>query len=138
MAGGDLASRSLSGVWVSGMNAKSYVFVMRRLPHFSSHVQETLDQILTTAAFDQAVTLVFVDDGVLQLKQGQNASGQRLKNTAAMMSALALYGVEQVYVEQESLAARGLVAEDLCLPVRILPRSQVNDLIRQHDVVMPD
>lgn len=117
---------------------KTYLFVMRHPPHVSSHAQETLDQILTTAAFDQAVSVLFLDDGVCQLKTGQNPQGMALKNTAAMFTALELYEVNDVFVEAESLADRGLSVADLILPVRSIPRADVNRLIQRHDVVIPD
>lgn len=111
---------------------------MRHLPHVSSHVQETLDQLLTTAAFDQTVSVLFLDDGVCQLKSGQNPHGMALKNTAAIFTALELYEVTDVFVEAESLADRGLSVDDLILPVLSIPRTDVNALIRRHDVVIPD
>ena len=111
---------------------------MRHVPHFSSRVQETLDQMLTTAAFDQTVSVLFVDDGVFQLKQGQNSENMALKNTAAMFLALEMYDINNLYVETESLAERGLTVEDLILPVKELPRASVNELLKNHDVTISD
>lgn len=136
MAGGQFACRSLPGFCLNTM--KRYLFVMRQLPHNSSRVQETLDQLLTTAAFDQSVSLLFMDDGVCQLKSAQDSEFMVMKNTAAMFLSLELYGITQVYVETESLAARGLTQDDLILPVQALSRIAVHDLIQQHDIVIPD
>lgn len=136
MAGSDFAGRSLSGFCVKIM--KRYLFVLRQPSHISSRVQETLDQLLTTAAFDQSVTMLFLDDGVFQLKSGQDSKLMTMKNTAAMLLSLELYGIEQVYVETESLTARGLAQDDLMMPVQPLSRSAVNRLIQQHDMVIPD
>lgn len=136
MAGGQFACRSLSGFCLNVM--KRYIFVMRQLPHNSSRVQETLDQLLTTAAFDQSVSLLFMDDGVFQLKSGQNSEFMTMRNTAAMFLSLELYGITQVYVEVESLTTRGLAQDDLIMPVQALSRSVVHDLIQQHDIVIPD
>jgi tRNA 2-thiouridine synthesizing protein C len=117
---------------------KKYLFVMRHLPHVGSHVQEALDQMLTTAAFDQAVSVLFLDDGVLQLKRGQNPALQSGKDTAAIFNALSIYDVNQLLVESESLASRGLQVEDLILPVELVSRQQVNAFINQHHIVIPD
>lgn len=117
---------------------KKYLFVMRHFPHQSSHVQEALDQLLTSAAFDQTVSLLFVDDGVFQLKATQNSQAMGLKNTAAVYSALSLYGVTDLFVELESLQASGLSVEDLILPVQLLPRTEVNALLLQHTAIIPD
>lgn len=117
---------------------RKYLFVMRHFPHQSRHVQEALDQLLTAAAFDRSVSVLFIDDGVYQLKSTQNPQAIGLKNTAAICSALPLYGVTDLFVEVESLHASGLSEEDLILPVRFLPRNEVNALFLQHTVIIPD
>lgn len=117
---------------------KNYLFVLRHPPHFSSRVQETLDQMLTTAAFDQVVSVLFVDDGVLQLKQGQQPQSMMLKDTSAMLLALGMYEINNLYVEAESLTERGLTVDDLILQANLVSRSLVNDLLKQYDVVLTD
>lgn len=119
------------------MAMKEYLFVMRHLPHVSSHVQETLDQMLTTAAFDQTVSVLFVDDGVLQLKAGQNTQPMEGKNTAAIFQVLALYEINNLFAEAESLSSRGMTVEELILPVQLIPRAQVNGLLQRHAIVIP-
>jgi len=111
---------------------------MRRPPHTGAHLQETLDMILTTAAFDQQVSILFADDGVLQLKTGQNPEQRHLKDTAAIFTALELYDVRALYAETESLSARGLAVADLILPVEMIDRCHVNSLMLRHDVIVPD
>jgi len=117
---------------------KKYLFVLRRPPYIGAHVQETLDMILTAAAFDRQVSVLFVDDGVLQLKSGQNPAAMALKDTAAVFGALEIYDVRALYAETESLRDRGLETADLILPVQAICRSEVNQLMRRHDVVVPD
>lgn len=114
---------------------KKYLFVLRRPPHSGTYVQEMLDIILTTAAFDQKLGLLLLDDGVFQLKQGQNPESQGMKDTAAIFKALEIYDVNDVYTEVESLQERGLKPADLCLPVREYYRKDIAGLMRQYDVV---
>ena len=111
---------------------------MRHKPHFSSRVQETLDQMLTTAAFDQNVSVLFLDDGVLQLKKGQRSEKMALKNTSAMLLSLELYDINDLYVEAESLAERGLTVSDLILPAKVVPRIQVTELLKKSNVMISD
>lgn len=117
---------------------KKYLFVMNHAPHIGINVQETLDSILTTAAFDQQVALLFLDDGVLQLHRQQNPERTGFKDTAAIFQALEIYDVHDFYVEAESIQSRGLKPANLFLPVREIYRKDVNALIRQFDVVMSD
>ncbi len=103
-------------------------------PHSGVYLQEKLDVIFTSAAFDQQVTLVFLDDGVFQLKKGQQPN--EFKDTAAMMNALEIYDVNDIYIEIESLQDRGLKASDLSLPLKEINRREVNNFLKQYDVVM--
>lgn len=105
-------------------------------PHNGTQVQEKLDVILTTAAFDQPLTLLFLDDGVFQLKKGQQPETQGLKDTAAIFKALEIYKVSNLYVEYESLQERGLLAEDLTLSVQTIRRKNINHFMQQYDVVV--
>lgn len=117
---------------------KRYLFVMRRLPHDGSQLQEALDAILTAAAFDQKVALLFADDGVWQLKKHQQPSELALKDSPAIFKALAIYDVNDLYVERESLQARGLNTDDLILPVTLVARREVNRVMSGYDVLIPD
>ena len=117
---------------------KKFLFILRRLPHCGSHVQECLDLILTAAAFDQPVSLLFVDDGVYQLKTRQQPESQGLKDIAAIFSALELYDVQDLFVETESLQSRNLQVDDLQLPVKCLPRQALSEFIGGFDVLIPD
>ena len=96
---------------------KKYLFVLRDAPHNGSHVQEMLDVILITAAFDQSVSLLLLDDAVFQLKNNQQAEKYTYKDTAAIFKALEIYDVHDIYTEIESLQERGLKPVDLLLPV---------------------
>jgi tRNA 2-thiouridine synthesizing protein C len=69
--------------------------------------------VLIGAAFDQDVSLAFVDDGVYQLTKGQNTGEIGMKNFSPTYSALGDYEVKKIYVEKESLAERGLSLDDL-------------------------
>lgn len=113
---------------------KSYLFVLRKPPHSGAYVQEMLDIILTTAAFDQSVALLLLDDAVFQLKNNQHP-GPGVKDTAAIFKALEIYEVTAVYVELESLQERGLAATDLLLPIQTHYRKDISGLLQQFDLV---
>ena len=92
---------------------KKFLYVNRRAPHGSNYDQEGLEVALIGAAFDQEVYMAYVDDGVFQLKKGQDTSEIGTKNFSATYGALGDYEVKKVYVEKESLAKRGLQESDL-------------------------
>ena len=115
---------------------KKFMFVNRKAPHGTIYALESLEVVLISAAFDQDVSLVFLDDGVYQLKKGQQTKGIETKNFSPTYRALEDYDVEKLYVGKESLEARGLTAEDLLVPVTVLDRAAMGALMDEQDVVL--
>ena len=59
---------------------KKFMYVNRKAPYGTVYALEGLEVVLITAAFDQDVSMVFVDDGVFQIKKDQETSGVNMKN----------------------------------------------------------
>jgi tRNA 2-thiouridine synthesizing protein C len=116
--------------------AKKFMFVNRSAPYGTVYALESLEVVLISAAFDQDVSLVFVEDGVWQLKKGQQTKGIETKNFSPTYRALDGYDVEKLYVEQESLAARGLTEADLIVDVTVLSSAELGALMDEQDVVL--
>jgi tRNA 2-thiouridine synthesizing protein C len=114
---------------------KRFLFIHRRPPHGTLYAQEALDVVLVASAFDQQVSLAFLDDGVYQLVRQQDTRGTGTKDFAPAFRALADHDVKHVYVEQESLAERGLNENDLLLPVQLISREATAALLLTHDVL---
>lgn len=115
--------------------SKHYLFILRKPAHSGAYAQEMLDIILTAAAFDQAVSILLLDDSVFQLKNHQHPETSDMKDIAALFAALEIYDVKDIYIEKESLQERGLSADDLCLPVQIILRKDIAELMQQFDVI---
>ena len=92
---------------------KQFMYLNRRAPYGTIYAWESLEVVLVGAAFDQDVSLLFVDDGVYQLLKGSNTSESDMKNFMPTYRTLGDYGVRHLYVDKASLEARGLVQEDL-------------------------
>jgi tRNA 2-thiouridine synthesizing protein C len=119
-----------------GGTIKRFMFVNRRAPHGTIYAHETLEMVLIAAAFDQDVSVVFLDDGVYQIKNGQDTKGIKIKNFTPAFRALDDYDVEKLYVEKESLEARGLTAEDLLVPVEVVSTERLREIMAEQDVVL--
>jgi len=115
---------------------KKFLYVNRRQPHGTVYALESLETVLIGAAFDQDVSMLFIDDGVYQLKKEQDPEGLEFKNFSKTYRALEMYDVEKLFVERESLEERGLVADDLLVDVEVIPGSDVKALVDQHDVIL--
>lgn len=92
---------------------KKFMYLNRRAPYGTIYAWESLEVVLIGAAFDQEVSLMFVDDGVYQLVKGSDTSKSAMKNFMPTYRTLGDYGVRHLYVDKASLEARGLTAEDL-------------------------
>jgi len=129
---------------------KKFMFVNRKAPYGTIYALEALEVVLISAAFEQNVSLAFLDDGVYQSMKGQNTTGIGMKNFSPTYKALGDYEVRSLYVEQESLDERGLTPDDLMEIVyedededyaekpliRIVSRSELSEVMAQQDVLL--
>ena len=95
------------------MAVKKFLYVNRKAPYGTIYAWESLEVVLIGAAFDQEVALAFIDDGVYQLVKGQDTTEIGMKNFSPTYAALGDYDINKIYVEKESLEARGLTVDDL-------------------------
>jgi len=112
------------------------MFVNRRAPFGTVYALESLEVVLIAATFDQDVSLVFLDDGVYQLVKGQDSKAIGIKNHSKTYRALEGYDVEKLYVERESMQARGLGEDDLMVDVEVLSSAEMAALMAEQDVVL--
>jgi len=120
----------------SSGTVKKFAFINRKAPYGTIYALESLEVVLISAAFDQDVSLVFMDDGVYQLKKGQGTKAVGMKNFSPTYRALEGYDIEKLYVEKESLESRGLTEEDLIVDVEVLTSEEMATLMDEQDVVM--
>lgn len=115
---------------------KRFLFVNRKAPHGTVYALESLEVVLIAAAFDQDISLVFMDDGIYQIAKNQDTDGINMKNFSRTYRALDGYDVEKLYVEKESMDARGLSEADLLVDVEVLNSQELSKLMNSQDVVI--
>lgn len=119
-----------------GGEVKKFLYVNRRQPHGTVYALESLETVLIGAAFDQEVSMLFIDDGVYQLKKEQNPESLEFKNFSKTYRALEMYDVENLFVERESLEQRGLTVDDLLVEVEVISGTDVKSLVDDSDVIL--
>ncbi|HSG36694.1 MAG TPA: sulfurtransferase complex subunit TusC [Paracoccaceae bacterium] len=131
-------------------DTKKFLYVNRKAPYGTIYALESLEVVLIGAAFEQDVSLAFLDDGVFQLTKGQKTDGIGVKNFSPTFRALGDYDVNKFYVEKESLEERGLTEDDLQAityedenddwaekpSIRIVTRAEMADIMSEQDVVL--
>jgi len=128
---------------------KKFMYVNRTAPYGTIYAWESLEVVLIGAAFEQDVSVAFVDDGVFQLAKGQNTTELGIKNFSPTYAALGDYDVNKIYVEKESLEARGLTIDDLMDlkyededddwaekdSIHVVPAAKLAEILEQQEVV---
>ena len=120
----------------AGGIVKKFMFVNRKAPYGTIYALEGLEVVLISAAFSQDVSMAFLDDGVYELVKGQQTKAIEVKNFSPAYRALEGYDVEKLYVDANSLAARGLAEDNLLVPAEVLSAAQIAELMDQQDVVI--
>ncbi len=129
---------------------KKFLYVNRKAPYGTIYALESLEVVLIGAAFDQHVSLAFLDDGVFQLTKGQDTKAIGVKNFSPTFRALGDYEVTRFFVERESLEERGLSADDLQEityededddwaekpSIRIVDRAEMAKIMADQDVIL--
>jgi tRNA 2-thiouridine synthesizing protein C len=129
---------------------KKFLYVNRKAPYGTIYALESLEVVLISAAFEQDVSLAFLDDGVYQLMKKQDTAGIGMKNFSPTYRALGDFEVTKLYVEKESLDERGLQPADLMEisyededddyaekpSVRIVSRAELTEIMAQQDVLL--
>jgi tRNA 2-thiouridine synthesizing protein C len=115
---------------------KKFLYINRKAPYGTIYALESLEVVLIAAAFDQDVSLAFLDDGVYQVIKGQQTRTIDVKNFSPTYRALEGYDIEKLYVEKESMEARGLKEEDFIVPVKVINAQEMADLMQSQDVVL--
>ncbi|HHH89127.1 MAG TPA: sulfurtransferase complex subunit TusC [Aliiroseovarius sp.] len=131
-------------------DVKKFLYVNRKAPYGTIYALESLEVVLIGAAFEQDVSLAFLDDGVFQLTKSQDTNGIGVKNFSPTFRALGDYDVTKLYVERESLEERGLTEDDLQEimyededddwaekpSIRVISRAEMADVMADQDVIL--
>jgi len=115
---------------------KSLQMVSRSAPWAGSGAREALEIVLSAAAFDLPVALLFMDDGLFQLVCGQQPSLLQQKDLAANLKALPLFGIEHYYGAQSSLLERGLKESQCDLALQWLDDTGIAELFSCYDEII--
>lgn len=126
---------------------RNFMFVNRKAPYGTIYALEVLEAVLISAAFEQNALIVFIDDGVFQIKKGQDTKGVNMKNFSPTYRIIEDEKVDadedpdmdmvwRIIVEKESMDSRGLTPEDFVVEVEVLSSVELSELMDQQDVVI--
>ena len=108
--------------------AQQVLAVCSYAPSRRVNAREALDAILATALFGQQLSLLFCGDGVYQLLSNQGDFTGADKPLSGSLTALPLYDVNDIFVDQQSLDERGLATTELLPGATIIGARQASEL----------
>ncbi|MEE8392911.1 MAG: sulfurtransferase complex subunit TusC [Rhodospirillales bacterium] len=126
---------------------KRFMYVNRKAPYGTIYAQEVLESVLISAAFEQHAVVAFLDDGVYQIKKGQDTKAVNMKNFSPTFKIIEMEKEDadedpdmdmewRIVVEKESMEARGLTPEDFVVDVEVLSSPELGALMEEQDVIL--
>lgn len=112
------------------------LFIFRHAPYGTSLAREGLDALLAAAVYEQEIAVLFLNDGVFQLLKQQDTGTGQTKNHGRMLTALPVYGVDRIYVHQDSLKSRGLTVNDLLLDPAQVSNIETRELMNSFNQIL--
>ncbi len=117
--------------------SKKILLINRHAPYGSSVAREALDAALAASVYDQDVSMLFMDDGIFQLLDHQDAHTIEQKSFTSMLPVLPLYGIDKIYVHQESLLERGIKEEELVIKeIELIKNNEIGPLMTEQDQLL--
>lgn len=113
------------------------VFLFRTAPHGNAISREGLDALLAATAFcdEEEIGVFFIDDGVLNLLDGQNPELLLQKDFIRTFKLLDLYDIEQRFVCADSLDQYNLQIEQLIISAEKIDRTSLFNKLSQAEKV---
>ncbi|MCW8193476.1 hypothetical protein F6455_01585 [Proteobacteria bacterium 005FR1] len=107
--------------------APGLLFVLSHGPLSGALARESLDAVMTAGLLNQAVSLLFVADGVYQLVEGE---------AATKLTSLMELAPIQLYAAAGDLQSRGLSTANLPLAPTALNNSEIQALFARHHKIL--
>ncbi|MBD9096570.1 sulfurtransferase complex subunit TusC [Haemophilus parainfluenzae] len=112
-------------------------FLFRTAPHGNAVSREGLDALLAATAFcdEEDIGVFFIDDGVLNLLDGQNPELLLQKDFIRTFKLLDLYDIEQRFVCADSLDQYNSNTEQLIISAEKIDRTSLINKLSQAEKV---
>ena len=112
-------------------------FLFRTAPHGNTISREGLDALLAATAFcdEEEIGVFFIDDGVLNLLDGQDPELLLQKDFIRTFKLLDLYDIEQRFICADSLDQYNLHAEQLIISAEKIDRTLLINKLSQAEKV---
>lgn len=116
------------------MTTRHLLFIFRSSPYENTIAKEGLDAVLAASVFEQKISVLFLNDGVFQLKKEQQP--RDLKNQGKMLNSLPLYDVNALFAHDKALHDRNIELTECCININPISGSSVTELMHSADHIL--
>jgi len=114
----------------------SILLVQQSAPYGNSSAKEALDIALSAATFEQDISILFTGDACYQLMANQNSEKIDQKNISQMLKALPIYGIEEMYVDEDCLRKRQITHLTDSSSIKKLSKTDIKKMYQSADTVI--
>ena len=118
------------------MSEKKIGIINKCSPHGSAQGRESLDLTLAMSAFNESLSVFFIEDGIYQLVANHVTDEVLQKHYQPLLKMLDLYDVENIYVCQQSLSQRGIKKEALVIEATVINNAQLKQFLSLQDQLL--
>jgi len=111
------------------------LIVNQSAPYSSGSAKESLDLALAAGTFEQDVSILFTGDACYQLLTAQDPKEVDSKNLNQMLKVLPIYGVEKLFIDEQSLLDRNIKHIDSDLRITKISASETRELYQNASTV---
>ena len=112
-------------------NVMDHLFLIHCSPYQDNSAKETLDLVLATQPFLATILRLCLSMTAFFNSSTTNKHAANKKNVGKAIQAFALYDIDQLFVDEQSLAQRGLTTNDLSTEASTLNTTKLQQLIKQ-------
>lgn len=114
------------------------MFICKSAPYGTIYEQEAIEAMIMFGAYEQDISVAFINDGVFSLKKGQDTSLLGKKNFSMTYMVLKDdFEINHIYVEKESLEERAMAEADLITEVEVLDRKALRKKMDEMKALLP-
>jgi len=107
------------------------MIVFRTAPYGTIYSFEGLENVLIMGAYDQDISVLFIDDGVYAIKKGMDTSATGIKDFSPTFRALEAYDIDKIFIDRDSMESRGLTLDDFVIEPQVIESDQVEKMMEE-------
>jgi len=107
------------------------MIVFRTAPYGTIYSFEGLENVLIMGAYDQDISVLFIDDGVYAIKKGMDTSATGIKDFSPTLRALEAYDIDKIFIDRDSMESRGLTLDDFVIEPQVIESDQVEKMMEE-------